>query len=145
MAAGNPEISNAVGPMLAERTEYLNFLNNNHALTEGDKAEGEKVMNENMSPAQMQGSLKNQAHTAAQRLEETNKKYFDVFHKNAPGALSPTSSRSLQHFGLGSYAQRLAPANQAPAGASGEVHDGKTGQLLGHVVNGSFVPLQRPQ
>lgn len=141
--AGNTDISSAIGPLLAARTEYLNFLNNNHALSQSDKDDEEKLLSLNQSPAMLQKNLKTMAHTAAARLDEANNKYVEVFHKNAPGALSANSTKALQHFGLGDFAQRLGTSNQAPAGASAEVHDQATGRLTGHVVNGKFVPVQQ--
>lgn len=140
--AGNPQLSSAIGPLLAARTEYLNFLNNNHALSKEDKQSEEQLLNLDQSPAMLQANLKTMAHTAALRMDETNNKYVEAFHKNAPGAVDAGSTQALQHFGLGQFAQRLASPNVAPPGADGEVH-AANGQVIGHTVNGKYVPLQQ--
>lgn len=123
-AEGDPTLNKTLAPIIAARTEYENFLNNDHALQTGDKEDARRILNETMSPAQMQESLRAIAHTAADRADALNDKYVRTFHRNFPQMLSPTSVQALQSFGLGHYAQRMgAPAQQAqpqiPAGATG--------------------------
>lgn len=106
-ALGDTTLNRTLAPIIAARTEYENFLNNDHALQSTDKEEARKILSENMSPAGMQESLRSIAHTAADRADALNDKYVRTFHRNFPQMLSPSSVQALQSFGLGQYAQRM--------------------------------------
>jgi hypothetical protein len=84
LMTGNPQIVSLVGRMLAPRTEYMNLLNNNHALHDADQDDAKKLLNENMSPAQMAAAMQQINDTADIRGSQTNTRYKSVFHKDMP-------------------------------------------------------------
>lgn len=81
---GNPNVTATVARMLAVRTEYMNVLNNQHALSVEDKADAQKLLNENQSPAQWQAAIDQITHTADLRGAETNARYKATFGKDMP-------------------------------------------------------------
>jgi hypothetical protein len=111
-AAGDPVIAAYLARITPVKDEFLTFLQNNHALTETDRHEGEKLLNENMSPAQMQASIKQVSHTAAIRLDQVNKRYKNTMHKDYPGLLAPESEDFLNQLGIKSAG--MAEGNGAP-------------------------------
>lgn len=101
---GNPAVNAMLPQIEAVRTEYQNFLNNNHALHEADIREGAKMLDENASPAQMQAAMKSFAHVALTRTASLNDRYRRTMGTNVPEILSDGSINALQHFGLGDIA-----------------------------------------
>lgn len=160
MATGNSQISAILPQIEAVRTEYQNFVNNNHALHESDINEGHELLNENQTLAQMQGAIKSFAHIGSRRVGALNDRYKRVIGTDVPDLLTETGEQSLRGFGMGdtvdnlrksgnqlrptmtsSAAPQAAAPQVAPAGATAEVHDPKTGALIGHMVGSNYVSL----
>jgi hypothetical protein len=97
--SGDPAVASYLAKTEPVRVEFETFLQNNHALTESDKKEAVKVLDDNASPAQMQSTLKSMAHTAALRLREVNKRYANTMHKDYPGLLDPNNEKFLNDTG----------------------------------------------
>ncbi|MGA7523557.1 MAG: hypothetical protein WBW84_13980, partial [Acidobacteriaceae bacterium] len=115
---GNPNITATIARMLAVRTEYLNALNNNHALTVEDKADASRLLNENQSPQQWRAVIDQIQHTADLRGAETNARYRATFGKDMPNYRPPQSHGSV-----------------IPAGGQPVQVNGKT---TGYVMNGRY-------
>lgn len=99
-AAGNPIVSSMVIQQEAVKTEFQNFLNNNHALLAQDKEQGEKMLDNSMSPAQQQAAMKQFVTTAAVRMSAINHTFYTQFGKDAPNMLDEDGKAALQHFGV---------------------------------------------
>jgi hypothetical protein len=99
-AAGNPVVSQMAIQAEAVKTEFQNFLNNNHALLSQDKEQGLKMLDNDMSPAQQQAAMKQFVTTAAVRMSAVNHTYYTQFGKDAPNMLDEDGKASLQHFGV---------------------------------------------
>jgi hypothetical protein len=153
--AGNPVVSSMVIKQEAVKEEFQAFLNNNRALLSQDKEAGEKMLNNDMSPAQQQAAMRQFVTTAAIRMSAVNHTWWNQFHTDAPEMLDEDGKAALAHFGVpesmvyhhptgtaGPESARPQPAAPPPppAGASAEVHDAQ-GKLTGHVVNNKYVPL----
>lgn len=93
---GNTAIVSTLGQLLAVRTEYLNALNNNHALSVEDKANADKLLNENQSPAQWLAAINQVTHTADLRGAETNARYRATFNRDMPNYRPPQGSGASQ-------------------------------------------------
>lgn len=93
---GDPNFSALVASIQPVKSEFMTFLNNNHALTEHDKQAGDDILNWNMSPAVLEGNLKKFAETAAYRLKETNTQFKRVFGTNAPGLISEDALKTVR-------------------------------------------------
>ena len=94
---GNANVTATVARMLAVRTEYMNALNNNHALTVEDKADATRLLNENQSPAQWRAVLDQIQHTAHLRGAETNARYRSTFGHDMPNYHAPQPHGSQTH------------------------------------------------
>jgi hypothetical protein len=145
---GDPKVQAILPDIEAVRTEYQNFLNNNHALQQADIKEGHKMLDENASPAQMEAAIKSFAHTALIRTAALNDRYKRTIGTDVPDLLSEDSQNALKGYGLGDEAQRLLyskPAAQPGAAAAQPAAGGaktpppgkfavrdKTGQAVGY-------------
>lgn len=110
--SGDPAVKAILPQIEAVRTEYQNFLNNNHALHEDDIKEGHQMLDENASPAQMQAAMKSFGHVALTRVGALNDRYYRTMREDVPDLLSDSSVRALQHFGMGDQAARLLSHSQ---------------------------------
>lgn len=97
--SGDPAVASYLAKTEPVRAEFETFLQNNHALTESDKASASKVLDDNYSPAQMQATLKSMTHTAALRLREVNKRYQNTMGRDYEGLLDPNNAQFLQDSG----------------------------------------------
>jgi hypothetical protein len=69
-AAGNPQVTSFLTTQEAVQKEFETFLNNNNALTVDDRKAGERLLSENMSPAQLQAAIKEMASISNARLTQ---------------------------------------------------------------------------
>jgi hypothetical protein len=81
------------------RTEYQNFLNNNHVINEADKKRMDAIMDDNASPAQVQQALKAMANIAVIRLRSLDYGFMRATGSHVPDLISPEGAAALQHFG----------------------------------------------
>lgn len=153
--AGDPGYSQFVTALAPVRDEFMTFLQNNHALTESDKKSADIIMSDDSSPAQIQGALKQMSNTAFIRLGELNSRYKRVMGEDFPDLLDEDAVQAANKLGMGAQASRYRtggrvtgaaarPQVQPPPGATQEAVDGN-GDVVGHVVNGVYVPLRRGQ
>jgi hypothetical protein len=117
--AGRPEVASILPKIEAVRTEYQNFLNNNHALQQPDIKEGRNMLDESKSPAQMEAAVKSFAHTALIRTATANDRYKRTMGTNVPDLLNDDSVRALNTYGLSGEAQRLLNTPTGQTGPSG--------------------------
>lgn len=103
---GQPGVQGLLTDIAAVRTEYQNFLNNNHALHESDIREGHDLLNPDMGPAAMEGAVKSFGTTALARLGALNSRYKRVVGSDVPDLLDGTSQQAIQTLGLTQDAQR---------------------------------------
>lgn len=117
-AMGDPAVSNFIQRMEPVKKEYESFLLNNRALYEDDRKSADKILNEDMSPAQMQENMKGFAHTAAIRLGAANDSYRRVKQgKDIPDLLSDEADSTLRALGVsvpGYKTQRTQPSTPPP-------------------------------
>jgi len=104
---GDPRVKAVLPVIEALRTEYMNFLNNNHALHETDIEEGHKIIDENANLGQMEAAIKGFAHTALIRTGTLNDRYKRAFHTDVPDLLNMDSQQALKDYGLEGEMQRL--------------------------------------
>jgi hypothetical protein len=115
--SGDPAVASYLAKTEPVRAEFETFLQNNHALTESDKASAAKVLDDNSSPAQMQATIKSMTHTAALRLREVNKRYQNTMHTDYPGLVDPNNAQFLQDSGaMGALGNSGASGNGATSG-----------------------------
>jgi hypothetical protein len=115
--SGDPAVASYLAKTEPVRAEFETFLQNNHALTESDKASAAKVLDDNSSPAQMQATIKSMTHTAALRLREVNKRYQNTMHTGYPGLVDPNNAQFLQDSGaMGALGNGGASGNGATSG-----------------------------
>lgn len=101
-AMGDPAVSNFIQRMEPVKKEYMSFLLNNRALYDEDRQSADKIMNENLSPAQMQENMKGFAHTAAIRLGAANDSYKRIKQgQDIPDLLSDEADSTLRALGVG--------------------------------------------
>ncbi len=103
-ATGDSDVVTYLAAQEASRKEFETFLNNNHALTESDKKEGQKILNENMSPAQQQAAIKSFTALAMARLDALNERYRASTGKDYPALISPRNMPVLNNLGFGQQA-----------------------------------------
>lgn len=106
--------------------EYMTFLQNNHALTESDKKAGDRILNGELSPAQIEASLKQIAKTAFFRLDELNSRYRRVMNVDFPDLLSDEARNSANVLGMGQAAAKYQTGGRMTGGAGGVVPGTKT-------------------
>ena len=115
---GNTAIGPTLARMLAVRTEYMNTLNGNHALSVEDKSDAAKLLNEDQSPSQWLAVMQQLTHTASIRGSETNARYKATFGRDMP------------NYRGGSQPQPGGSANVVPPGAT-PGRDGN-GRVIGY-------------
>ncbi|MDP9038406.1 MAG: hypothetical protein M3O02_03905 [Acidobacteriota bacterium] len=118
---GNQAVVSTLGRLLAVRTEYMNVLNNNHALSVEDKADANTLMNENQSPQQWLAAINQITHTADLRGSETNARYRATFGKDMPNYRAPQSQSQSQSQAQGGAASVVPPGATPGRDASGRV------------------------
>ena len=97
---GNDKVGPYIASLEAAKTEYENFLNNQHALTQSDKDLSAKLLDENTSPAAAQATLRQMANTIAIRAKSLNSAYKATMGKDVPDLLQPDSQQTLRNFGI---------------------------------------------
>jgi hypothetical protein len=97
---GNPQIQSYLAKIQPVRDEFTSFLLNNRAMHEKDREAALKIVDENLSPAQMQSVIKSMAHTADIRLGTLARKYRDIYGKEKPGIYDEETTRILDKFGM---------------------------------------------
>jgi hypothetical protein len=113
---GNPAVVSYLSAQEAARKEFETFLNNNHALHESDKEEGQKILNENQSPAQQQAAIKSFMQLALVRMEALNQRYKTVIGKDVPNLIEPDSADALTRLGFGDKVGKYSAGGLSPAG-----------------------------
>jgi hypothetical protein len=118
LSAGSPQVAAYRAALLETSDQIAKILQGGGAGTSDAKLkQGQEILNQNFNAAQIAAV--------------------------ADKSLRPLlANRKQEMIGDNRYLQRWygQPANQAPPGATAEVHN-QQGQLIGHVVNGAFKPL----
>lgn len=94
-AAGNADVADVYIPMDNLRTEFQKFIEGS-ALTESDKADKNKKLNEDLTPAQMEGVAREMIGTGAIRLGGLNQGFKRTMGRDYPGLLDDQSRGILQ-------------------------------------------------
>ena len=133
-AEGDPGVSNFIARMEPVRKEYESFLLNNRALYDDDRKAGQGVINENMSPAQMDANIRQMAHTASIRLGAANDAYRrSSGGKEIPDLLNPEAQGVLNVFGEKIPNYRGATQPNTPSAPQGMISVQIPGQPPGHI------------
>lgn len=127
-ALGNDKIGPMRAALEAAKDEYLNFLKNGHAPQESEIKLGDKLVNPDLSPAQLQSTLRQMAKTVIIRGLAVNDGYKRVMGRNLDGILSPEAQSVLTTFGLGDQLGKLAP--QSPQTQILTATNPQTGQKI---------------
>jgi len=145
-AANDPSFTAFQTALVPVRKEYMNFLNNNRAEHEDDLRVMDKVLSDDSTPAQIEASLKKLGESANIRLRELGRKYSNTMKAEYPNLITPEGQQALQRMGVQSSTAPRTPTRQAapPPGATQEAVDAN-GNVVGHVVNGVYVPFQKGQ
>jgi hypothetical protein len=120
--------SNAVVGALVDienmRTEYESMLKNNTALTVEDRKNGETILSENATPAQMQEAMSRMVHAGVVRVRASDYTFSRTMGQHVPMLISPDGQRALQHFGIDPnevYSDNVGISMQAPDGTISKV------------------------
>lgn len=153
-AEGDPQYTQLVAALEPVRKEYMSFLNANRAEHTQDLEVMQKILSDDATPAQMQEGFKQLANTGVLRLDSINQNWKTVTGGNYPNLITPKAKQAAAKLGQGkaiaeygsggqlsAESTRQTPPPSPPAGASAEVYSGDGKTLLGHAVNGKFVPL----
>jgi hypothetical protein len=97
--SGDPAVASYLAKVEPVALEFMTFLEGNHALTETDKTSAKAILDPSASPAQMQGTIKSLAHTAALRLSQVNKKYRNTMGTDYPELLDSDAAQFLRDTG----------------------------------------------
>lgn len=92
-AINDPQVAEFQTAQAPIKSEFLTLLQNNHALTESDKAEGEALVNAADTPARFETVMKTIGATAAVRIKAVNSQWTRMFGNghNVPGLIDPDS------------------------------------------------------
>jgi hypothetical protein len=128
------------------RSEYTNAIKAGFAPQVDDSKEGREIMSESSTPAQVEAAVKRMGHNILARVDSKGESYKTNMGSAYPNLITPAGAEAANKIGLdvskySSGGQIGKSGSGQPAGATHEVYaaDGKT--LIGHVVNGSYVPL----
>jgi hypothetical protein len=142
-ALGSDKIGAYKTSLLASRKEYINFLNNQHAESEIDNKEMDRLISEDTTPANAQAILRQMAKTVAIRARSMNSVYRTTMGKDIPDLLDPDTQQALKNWGID-------PAGVTTTGPSGFVKPtNATGGAATSTVQGVKVPpgmvyIQKP-
>lgn len=92
---GDPRVKEFLTSQTPVKDEFLKLLQNNNALTQSDKDEGEKLFGAADTPAQTEQVYKTVAQTAAYRMKETNEQWRRVFRSNYPDLITDQAVQAL--------------------------------------------------
>jgi hypothetical protein len=96
---GNEAIAPFQAALEAAKDEYLTFLKAGHAPQKSEVDLAENLLNTNMTPAQLQSTLKQMGHTVLIRANSLNSEYRRTFGKDYP-MLSDHAKQALSNLGL---------------------------------------------
>jgi hypothetical protein len=96
---GNEAIGPFQAALEAAKDEYLTFLKAGHAPQKSEVDLAENLLNTNMTPAQLQSTLKQMGHTVLIRANSLNSEYRRTFGKDYP-MLSDHAKQALSNLGL---------------------------------------------
>lgn len=99
-AEGNSEVAEVYIPMDNLRTEFQKFIDGS-SLTESDKKEKMKKLNEDLTPAQMEGVAREMMGTGAIRLGALNQGFKRSVGKDYPGLLDDQTKGIMQQAANG--------------------------------------------
>lgn len=114
---GNDKIGPFQAALEASKDEYLNFLKAGHAPQQQELQLADKLLNANLSPAQLQSVFKQMTNTILIRAGSLNSEYARTMHKDYP-MLSQESVQALSKLGYGDRAAKFASGGPAAAGGS---------------------------
>jgi hypothetical protein len=111
----SPALTAGLAKLETVRKEYESFLENNHALTDEDKKAGQKILDDNGTPAQMQAALKSMAGISVDRLRSADYTFLRTTHQHVPDLISGDGATALRHFGFNPDSVYAKLNNQQPA------------------------------
>lgn len=154
-ALNNPEVGRFEAAQAPIRTEYLKLLQNNNALTQADKVEGESMFNKADTPARLEAVMKTMAVTAAIRIRAQNSTWNRVFGNghNLPNLVAPETVDAISkmtdesgHNETANVLQDMDTGGTIVGSANGRGTPGKTvKEALGVDYAGPGQPQQQPQ
>jgi hypothetical protein len=118
---GDPRLALLKPKITVVRKEYQAFLENNRALHNEDITEGNDMMNDNMTPAQMENAVKAFSGAAITRAATTAQRaHIAGFDEIIPHILNSNSRRTIANLGLQNHLnnawQDVGGAGTAPTG-----------------------------
>jgi hypothetical protein len=118
-AVNNPAVAGMLPEIDATRNEFQTFITN-HALQKSEIERGEKLLNENQSPAEMQAAIKDFMKVALTRLGSIQNRAAQTFGDRTPDLVSPQNVQAIRNLGLDKYAASygLMPHAASPGPAS---------------------------
>lgn len=134
-ALNDPQVKEFAAAQAPIKSEFLTLLQNNHALTESDKIEGEKLVNEADTPLAFEAVMKTIATTASIRIKATNSQWGRVFGqgRNVPGLIDEDTVHAISKLTNGDGTNKVA----------GILKDMDTGGTIIGSSNGRGVPGRR--
>jgi hypothetical protein len=126
-AENDPVYQRWVTSIVPAVEEYQTFLANNHALTESDKKQFDKIVSGESTPAAAESAMKVMMGTAFVRLEALNDRYKRVMNQEFPDMLNQTAVDSANKLGYAGQAARFQTGGRV-TGSAGGVTAGQTAQ-----------------
>jgi hypothetical protein len=96
----SPEYSTLLAALDPPKKEFESFLLNNRALYSEDRADVDRIISENSTPAMMLASIKQMGKTAKVRGNEINTRYKKVIGSDIEDMFSPEAIHGAQRIGL---------------------------------------------
>ena len=140
---GNEQYQKVLAALDPVQKEFESYLLNNRALYVEDRKTVDQIINGDLSPNQINAALNQMGHTVQARYNNADKRFKSTMNgksiEDVIDPFTPEAKDAAKKIGikLGSEGE----ATSAPKGATQKVlsPDGKT--VIGHVVNGEYVPL----
>ena len=96
---GDPRVKAFLAKEEPVKKEFESFLLNNRALYSEDRADANKYLDENSSPAQMYGVLPSLIHTGFARINEQNNSFKRATGEDIPNLISPEAQKAIDRVG----------------------------------------------
>lgn len=99
-AAGDPTIQRYIVSLEPVKKEFESFLLNQRALYADDRVIAEKMLNDSLSPAQIDAVLNQMGKTARDRFKAMNQRYKRVMGNDIEDSFSPAAHDAAAKIGL---------------------------------------------
>lgn len=97
----DPEMAEFMARIVPVKSEFINFMKNNHAALQEDAEEMNKVVDGSQSPRYMLRTAQTLGETGLDRLDSKNSTYKQTFGENYPNLFDERAKAAAVNLGLG--------------------------------------------